>query len=108
MPIAGKQEKFDKRFLEDKAAGGAPAVDAVGGGKAINSGLGRNRPPVAARVEGEEAREDESSFGGESLGIRPRKLSRRFSGEVGCEESGYGRRGGGDSPQRLGEVRGNG
>lgn len=44
VEVSEGEEKFDKGFLEDEAAGGAPAVDVVRGGKAVDGGLGGNGP----------------------------------------------------------------
>ena len=57
-------EELDEGFLEDETAGGAPAVDGVCGGEAVDGGLGRDGPVGFFLRQGEQLGDDQGCFGG--------------------------------------------
>jgi len=94
----GGDEEFDKGFLEDEAAWWAPAVDGVGGGEAVDGGLGGDGPVAFLLRQGCEFGSDEGGFGGEGGGFGPGELFWGGAGEVGGEEVAYFCVGGGCAP----------
>lgn len=103
-PVGEGAEEFDKWFLEDETAGGAPAVGGVGAGDAVDGGLGGDGPPSSALRQGEQVVADDCRFGGEGGGraIAPGELGGVVGGKVRGEEGGYLRGVCGFAPESAG------